>query len=60
MKQGIAVIISLREQKNYCKELKYTVENQEKKYLQSEVLIEFEEFLKKIFSELFDLKTPFV
>ena len=55
-----AVIISLREQKNYCKELKYTVENQEKKYLQSEVLIEFEEFLKKIFSELFDLKTPFV
>ena len=42
------------------RKLCFPVENQEKKYLQSEVLIEFEEFLKKIFSELFDLKTPFV
>ncbi len=61
--QGLNVkagIISLRDQKDPFKELKFIMENQEKNFSKSYILKGFEEFLKKVLTELFDLNRPFI
>ena len=53
-------IISFRNPKASIMPLKLNFKNELQNYLDIELFLEFELFLKSIFTELFDVKNPFV